>query len=123
MSLNISVNSAKPEVVHLIISLDNIFNYKLLRSYKDGKEAMAQIINELNLTIIGEVGCQHLTPTGYATSYLLTCGHINIHTDPEHNACYIDIFSFKDYFNPIHAIKLVKGAFQTTNVNYQLIAR
>lgn len=123
MSLNISVNSSKPEVVHLIVSLENVFNYKLLRSFKDGKDVMTQLLTELNLNVIGEVGCQHTSPNGYANTYLLTCGHVSIHTHSEQNTCYIDFFSYKDYFNPIHAIKLLKTAFQTTNVNYQLIAR
>ena len=108
--------------LHLIVNLYDISNVELL-SYVDlCKPILNNIISELNLTVVNEAGHQ-FEPIGYTYAYVLSESHLTIHTYPEYNSCYIDIFCCNPEFNPVKAFELLKGLFNTSNGIHHIIKR
>lgn len=107
---------------HLIVNLYAIQDVDLLSDIWRGKEILHYVIEELNLNIVGETGHQ-FDPYGYTIAYALSESHLTIHTYPEYEAAYLDIFCCNPNFNPNEALRVLKEAFQTETSSHVIIRR
>ena len=108
--------------IHIFMNVYDIFNESLLTTLDSGKPLCDSIVLALDLHVVGMVSHQ-FTPHGYTLLYLLSESHFSIHTYPEYQSCYIDIFCCNNKFDTEKAIRLVRELFQTSNVQYQRIMR
>lgn len=107
---------------HLIVNLYDIMDEDLLSYIEKGQEVLNDIINELNLHIVGRTGHQ-FNPYGYTIAYALSEGHLTIHTYPEYKAAYLDIFCCTPNFNSNKAIWVLKESFKTETFKHIIIHR
>jgi S-adenosylmethionine decarboxylase proenzyme len=108
--------------VHLLLNVYRVPNRLLLERLVDGQQILNDIVRDLHLHVVAETGHQ-FTPSGYTYAYVLSESHFTIHTYPEHQSCYIDIFCCSSTFSPQYAIRCIKTAFQTDHVTSQVITR
>lgn len=106
---------------HLLLNLYDV-DVSMLTFISRGQALLEQIVRELHLTVVAETGHQ-FTPRGYTYAYVLSESHFTIHTYPEHNSCYIDIFCCSPSFNAVNAIQRIKSIFRTETVSYQIVRR
>ena len=83
---------------HLIVDVINIVNYELLNTIDGVKPLMENIINGVNLNVVGEVHNQ-FEPVGATCLYLLSESHLSIHTYPELRFCAIDLYCCNESIN------------------------
>jgi S-adenosylmethionine decarboxylase proenzyme len=107
---------------HLILNVYDIKNTNLLSNLSNIKNKLDKLVKLLNLSVVNEAGYQ-FEPYGYTYAYILSESHFTIHTYPEKNACFIDIFCCNSSFNSTYAITLIKDLFETDNVNNVVIFR
>jgi S-adenosylmethionine decarboxylase proenzyme len=107
---------------HLIVNLYDIFDKDLLNSLSLGRPVLDRCISKLNINVVGTAGHQFM-PHGYTFAYILAESHFTIHTYPEYNSCYIDIFCCSPNFNAHRALKELKDAFGTDNATYIIVHR
>lgn len=80
------------------------------------------IVHALDFHVVAQTGHQ-FSPIGYSYAYVLSESHFTIHTYPENQSCYIDMFCCNPAFNAKHAVQLVQEAFHTEKVRYQVVSR
>jgi len=107
---------------HLLVNVYNVPNIRKLEFLEQGRILLDEIVRELRLHVVSETGFQ-FPPVGYTYAYVLSESHFTIHTYPEHQSCYIDIFCCNSEFPPARAVQLIKDAFDTQTVEYQVIRR
>ena len=111
-----------PEVgVHLLVNLYNIPTI-LLEKLTIGLPFLDKIVHELKLTVVSQTGHQFV-PLGYSYAYVLSESHFTVHTYPEFQSCYFDIFCCNPNFNPLHALDIIKTTFKSDNIQYQIVKR
>ena len=81
MQKNIKDNNIMITGKHLIADVINITKYELLNTLDGIKPLMEKIINELKLTVVGQIHHQ-FEPVGATCLYLLSESHLSIHTYP-----------------------------------------
>ncbi len=108
--------------VHVIMNVHNVKNSSLLTSLEHGAPVSDHIVHTLQLHVLEKAGHQ-FQPHGYTLMYLLSESHYSIHTYPEFQSCYVDIFCCNKEFDPATAVALVQKAFDTDNVHYHVITR
>ena len=117
------VLSDRPTVgVTLVANLYNIADRDLLCFLWRGIAALNDVVGRLDLNVVGET-CFQFEPFGYTIAYALSESHITIHTYPEHNSCYIDIFCCNPHFNPDNALNVLKTIFNTNMITHHIIRR
>jgi S-adenosylmethionine decarboxylase len=107
---------------HLLLNVYNVKSLYTLETIQLGKVLLDKIVRESNLTVVAEVGHQ-FTPRGYTYAYVLSESHFTIHTYPENNSCYIDIFCCNKDFNWRKTVECVKKVFDTNVVSIRVIPR
>jgi len=107
---------------HVLINGYDVSRVETLEYLANGRPLLDSIVRDLHLTVVNQAGHQ-FPPIGYSYAYVLSESHFTIHTYPEHRSFYIDIFCCNPEFNPAHAVHLIRQAFHTDNVNYQVIRR
>lgn len=107
---------------HVIMNVYDIHDKLLLTKLENGKSLSDQLINALQLNVVGTASHQ-FEPEGYTLLYLLSESHYSIHTYPEYHSCYIDIFCCNKDFQPKYAVEIVKRVFSTNNVSFHIISR
>jgi S-adenosylmethionine/arginine decarboxylase-like enzyme len=107
---------------HIIINLYDIFNTDLLRYLSYGKLTLFEIADSLKLNVINNFGHQ-IIPIGYTFTIIMLKSHMILHTNPENNSCYLDIFLCDKELNYKHFIEIIKNAFKTENITYYTIKR
>lgn len=108
--------------VHVIMNVYDVKDSALLTSLEHGKPVSDQIVDTLQLHVLERMGHQ-FQPHGYTLLYLLSESHYSIHTYPEFQSCYVDIFCCNKEFDPLVAVGLIRRAFNTDNVVYHVIVR
>ncbi len=106
---------------HLLLNLYEV-DEGLLKDLQVGKPILDRAVKELNLTVVNEAGFQ-FQPFGYTYAYVLSESHFTIHTYPEHNSCYIDIFCCSSLFDANEAIRIMKTLFHTDTHTQYIITR
>lgn len=84
--------------------------------------ALEALVRQLRLTVVAQTGHQ-FSPKGYTYAFVLAESHFTIHTYPEHNACYMDLFCCSPSFHPAEAIRAIQELFQTDHIDYQVLTR
>ena len=108
--------------IHLLVNVYDVPHIERLQYLARGRPLLDEIVRELRLTVVAQAGHQ-FPPVGYSYAYVLSESHFTIHTYPEYQSCYIDIFCCNPNFPPDHAIQLIQRAFDTQLVRYQVIRR
>ena len=108
--------------VHVIINVYDIKQSSILTSLEHGKPISDNIVKTLQLHVMEQAGHQ-FQPHGYTMMYLLSESHYSIHTYPEFQSCYIDIFCCNKEFDPACAVELIGKAFDTDHIDYYVIPR
>jgi len=111
-----------PVGTHLLVNVYDVPHIDLLNHMSSGRPILDQIVTELQLTVVSQTGYQ-FHPVGYTYAYVLSESHFTIHTYPEFNSCYIDIFCCNRDFNAIQATNLIRTFFNTHNVVYNVVRR
>jgi S-adenosylmethionine decarboxylase proenzyme len=119
---NIVHSNARKVGVHLLVNLYDIEDEDLLSLIWKGRKVLNNIIEHLDLHIVGETGHQ-FEPYGYTIAYALSESHLTIHTYPEYSSAYLDIFCCNPIFNPNAAIQVLKEAFNSENETHMIIHR
>jgi S-adenosylmethionine decarboxylase proenzyme len=83
---------------------------------------MQNIIKECNLHVVSEAGHQ-FEPFGATYVYVLEESHFSIHTYPEKNAAYMDIFCCNLSFDCEKAINSIKKSFNTISIDCKIVYR
>ena len=109
---------------HLIIDINhiNIYDTDKLKYIDSVFPIMDDIVHTCNFTVIGK-SYHQFTPIGVTCVYLLSESHISIHTYPELNSCYMDIFCCSSNFNVYTVLNILKHTFNGCNINHTLIVR
>lgn len=107
---------------HLIVNLYDIADEDLLCYIWRGRQVTSDIIQLLDLHIVGETGHQ-FEPFGYTIAYALSESHFTIHTYPEYKSAYLDIFCCNSNFDPNVALEVLKEAFKTNTSKHIVIRR
>ena len=107
--------------VHLIANVYDV-NVSFLEKMDANLPCLENIVNKLDLHVVSKTGFQ-FEPVGYTYAFVLSESHFTIHTYPEYNSCYIDIFCCNKDFNSEDAIELLSNTFNTTHISYQTIKR
>jgi len=111
----------EPVGIHLIVNAYDV-DAQLLEKIEVGLPILHDIVRELSLHVVSKTGFQ-FEPVGYTYAFVLSESHFTIHTYPEYNSCYIDIFCCNKEFDSNQAIELIKKLFGTTTVTHQTISR
>ena len=106
---------------HLIANVYDV-DSSLLEKMEVGIPILQDIIDKLDLHVVSKTGHQ-FEPIGYTYAFVLSESHFTIHTYPEYNSCYIDIFCCNKDFDSDKAVELIKQHFNTSIITYQNIAR
>lgn len=104
---------------HLIIK-GIILSDELLSSLPYARTLLERIIRELHLSIMSQTHHSFL-PDGYSCSYLLSDGHMNIHTYPEEHIIYINIFLIGHYMNENHVVHLIRHICNIQTMTHRVI--
>jgi S-adenosylmethionine decarboxylase len=108
--------------IHLIVNLYCIDDEDLLSFIWKGRQITSDIIQLLDLHIVGETGHQ-FEPIGYTIAYALSESHFTIHTYPEYKSAYLDIFCCSPNFDPNVALEVLKDVFKTNTSKHIIIRR
>ena len=111
-----------PVGVHVIMNVYDVNDAALLTSLERGQPLSDHVVNSLHLHVLEKAGHQ-FQPHGYTLMYLLSESHYSIHTYPEFQSCYIDIFCCNKEFDPLVVVKLVGETFGTDNIQHHVIVR
>jgi len=114
--------TGQPVGVHLLLNVYHVPDTGLLSFLSRGRAVLDEIVRELNLQVVSQTGHQ-FPPIGYTYAYVLSESHFTIHTYPELQSCYLDLFCCHPHFDPLYAIQLIKRRFHTENVRYHIIQR
>ena len=116
------ITQGNPVGSHLLVNVYDVPDRGRLEYLAQGLPFLDEIVHELRLHVMSQTGHQ-FSPLGYSYAYVLSESHFTIHTYPEYQSCYIDIFCCNAEFSPTRAVASIQRAFQTTAVRYQVIQR
>jgi S-adenosylmethionine decarboxylase proenzyme len=119
------MNGGYPSVgTHVLVNVYTIPSSKhfLLTHLDTGLPYLDEIVQRMNLHVVSQTGYQ-FQPQGYTYAFVLSESHFTIHTYPEHQSCYIDVFCCSPSFRSDELIRLVMELFGTEDVRYQVLTR
>jgi S-adenosylmethionine decarboxylase len=101
---------------------DNLSNIGLL------KQAMCHAVQESQATILGSIdhvftSDEHPSQDGYTGVFILSESHASIHTYPEKDSCFVDLFTCGTKCSYIPFDQHLRTFLQPHNVSYQVIKR
>ena len=76
--------------LHIIAELA-VSNVSLLNSFEHAKQCIDQIIDQKQLTNLGEV-YHNFSPAGFTAVVCLSESHLSLHSWPEHNRLHLDVY-------------------------------
>jgi S-adenosylmethionine decarboxylase proenzyme len=83
---------------------------------------MEQIADECALTVVSRAFHQ-FEPVGVTGVLVLSESHFSVHTYPENNSVYLDIFCCSETFDPEKAGRIILRVFQATGAEWQVVLR
>lgn len=107
---------------HCMITIRDIRDVQLIETIEPSKILFNKIVNDCGLTVVSEAGYQ-FQPIGATYIYVLSESHMSIHTYPEKNAAYMDIFCCNMNFSPELAVNIISEYFETKNIEWDCIYR
>lgn len=112
----------EPIGTHMLINIKDIPNPNVFNTIEGIKPLLDVVIEKCDLHVVSEAGHQ-FSPFGATYVYVLSESHMSIHTYPEKNTAYMDIFCCNPKFDCAAAAKIIKDTFETNNVNYDVCYR
>jgi S-adenosylmethionine decarboxylase len=112
----------KPIGKHCLITIRDIPNSSILERIETIKPLFAEIVNACDLHVVSEAGFQ-FEPIGATYVYVLSESHMSIHTYPENNSAYMDIFCCNLSLDENKAYEIIKKFFNTTNLDTKAFLR
>lgn len=112
----------EPIGTHMLINVSNIPDPTLFNTVTAIKPLLDIIIEKCDLHVVAEAGHQ-FEPFGATYVYVLSESHMSIHTYPEKNSAYMDIFCCNPAFDTQAAADVIKEVFQTQDVDFQTVYR
>lgn len=112
----------EPIGTHMLINIRNIPDPTLFNTVTAVKPLLDIIIQKCDLHVVAEAGHQ-FEPFGATYVYVLSESHMSIHTYPEKNTAYMDIFCCNPNFDTEAAANIIKDVFQTQDVDFQTVHR
>ena len=88
----------------------------------DIEPLMEKIVDTCNLTVVNRAFHQ-FEPFGVTGVLVLSESHFSVHTYPEDNIVYVDIFCCSADFDPEHAGRVILNTFNGTHAAWQVIHR
>ena len=83
---------------------------------------MEHIVNDLNLHEVGRSFYQ-FEPVGVTGVIILSESHFSVHTYPEDEKIYLDIFCCSKDFSPNNAAKIIQERFNAENFKWSYVNR
>lgn len=83
---------------------------------------MDQIAKECNLTVVNRAFHQ-FEPIGVTGVLVLSESHFSVHTYPETNTLYLDIFCCSETFDPEKAGRIILRVFDASAAEWQVVLR
>ena len=83
---------------------------------------MEQIAEECRLTVVSRAFHQ-FEPIGVTGVLVLSESHFSVHTYPENNQLYLDIFCCSETFDPEKAGRIIVRTFGATDAEWQVVTR
>lgn len=83
---------------------------------------MEQIAEEGGLTVVSRAFHQ-FEPIGVTGVLVLSESHFSVHTYPENNQLYLDIFCCSESFDPEKAGQIIVRMFEATDAEWQVVTR
>jgi len=77
--------------IHLLVDVIKIVRFDLLETVGGVEPLMRRIIDEMRLTVVGDIKHQ-FEPYGATLLYLLAESHLSIHTYVDERYCAIDLY-------------------------------
>jgi S-adenosylmethionine decarboxylase len=112
----ISIVHGFPVGTHLLLNLYDVPHHAAMQSLVE------ELLRDLGLHIISQ--SNHPLPRmGHTYAFVLSDGHCTIHTYPDNQSCYLDLFCCHSTIQPLSVINRIKAQFHTENVQYQLVRR
>lgn len=89
----------------------------------DELEPLMEIIaDKCGLTVVGRAFHQ-FDPFGVTGVLVLSESHFSVHTYPENDNLYLDIFCCSDHFDPEKAGQIILSEFNGTDAEWQVVNR
>ena len=107
--------SPVPVGKHCLITIRNVPDASILEKFESVKPLFDTIVSKCKLHVVSEAGYQ-FTPVGATYVYVLSESHMSIHTYPENNSAYMDIFCCNLLFNHKIAYNSIKKFFKTNDL-------
>lgn len=107
---------------HLVVALENVKNIDALKYLENVKPLLKEICDICKLNIVNSIGHQ-FEPQGCTQIFVLSESHISLHSYPEKEAAYLDIFCCDMNFDQELAIREIKRLFQTDTASYMCLLR
>ena len=104
--------------IHLMMKGIILYNDEFLSSFSYAQPLLERMIRELHLSVMNHTVHFH---HGYSCSYLLSDGHMNIHTYPEEHIIYINIFRICHYMNENHVVHIIRQTCHIQNMTQRII--
>ena len=83
---------------------------------------MEQIADECSLTVVSRAFHQ-FDPVGVTGVLVLSESHFSVHTYPENDSVYLDIFCCSDAFDPEKAGRVILRVLEATSADWQVVVR
>lgn len=117
-----SMATGNPVGTHVLVNVYDVPHAELLTELESGRPTLDSIVRELQFHVVAQAGHQ-FSPMGYSYAYVLSESHFTIHTYPEYQSCYIDMFCCNPAFDPAYAVQVIQQKFHTSTVRYQVTRR
>ena len=116
------LSKSSPIGKHCLITIRDIANSKILERIETLKPLFEEIVTACDLHVVSEAGYQ-FEPMGATYVYVLSESHMSIHTYPENNSAYMDIFCCNLSLDENKAYEIIKKFFNTTNLDTKAFLR
>ena len=83
---------------------------------------MEQIADECGLTVVSRAFHQ-FEPVGVTGVLVLSESHFSVHTYPENDSVYLDIFCCSETFDPEKAGRTILRVLEATSADWQVVVR
>ena len=93
-----------------------------LETIDELEQLMEQIADECKLTVVSRAFHQ-FEPVGVTGVLVLSESHFSVHTYPENNSVYLDIFCCSETFDPEKAGRIILRVLNATDAEWQVVLR
>lgn len=111
------MNQVTEKRLHVLVHGSNVHSRECLTNMIHGRTVWDRIVYDLQCSVVARTG--HSNGNGYSYTYLLSDGHMTVHTYPERNAFFVDLLY--EHPNNSEAIEFITSPFDGAHFSYQII--